>query len=232
MKRALSVICVVALAGIAYWGLRPSPFDSVNPLLSDGAPVHFLDGLDTESLPDGWVLRTFFRVTPADYQMTQEDGKKVLRCTTDNSASILARDTEIAVSALPILSWRWKVTQPIESDVDEATKAGDDHPVRLFLMFANEAGESRATEIIWSNQKYSPGDYKIIGSFYHYVANGLNQNIGQWHEQSIDLRQLYSEIGGTGAATLQTFGFFCDSDNTGARSDGLFGDVLLSPDLQ
>jgi hypothetical protein len=52
MKRALSVICVVALAGIANWGLRPSPFDSVNPLLSDGAPVHFLDGLDTESLPE------------------------------------------------------------------------------------------------------------------------------------------------------------------------------------
>jgi hypothetical protein len=158
----------------------------------------------------------------------EEEGARVLRCTTNNSASILARDTKISVDGLPILSWRWKVTQPIESDVDEATENGDDHPLRLFLRFSNEEGEIRGTEIIWSNKKYTPGDYKIIGSFYHYVANGLNENTQQWHNQTVDLRQLYRDIGGTGAATLETLGFFCDSDNTGARSDGFFSDLVLS----
>jgi hypothetical protein len=129
---------------------------------------------------------------------------------------------------LPVLSWRWKVTQPIESDVDEASEEGDDHPLRLFLRFLNEDGEAHATEIIWSNRKYAAGEYKIIGAFYHYVANGLNTNTQEWHDQTVDLRQLYTDIGGTGAATLTTLGFFCDSDNTGTQSDGYFSDVILS----
>ncbi len=229
MKRIPLILAVVILGGgSAYWITRPSPYNSGAPLVSNGEPVHLLEGLETEALSDGWLHRTFFRIKPTDYRVTEEDGTRVLRCTTDNSASILARDTKISVAKLPMLSWRWKVTQPIESDVDEASEDGDDHPVRLYLRFSNEDGETQGAEIIWSNEKYAPGDYKIIGSFYHYVANGLSENTQQWHNQTVDLGQLYSDIGGTGTATLETLGFFCDSDNTGSRSDGLFGDVTLS----
>lgn len=229
MKRIFPFLAVVLLgsAGV-YWTSRPSLYDSGTPLLSSGEPIDVLAELNTTTLPDGWFHRTFFLIPPTDYHMTQEKGKPVLRCTTQNSASILARDTKISVAAFSILSWRWKVTQPIESDADEGTEDGDDHPVRLYLRFSNEVDELRETEIIWSNNKYAPGDYKIIGSFYHLVANGLNENTQQWHNQIVDLNQLYKDIGGTGEATLETIGFFCDSDNTGTQSDGLFGDVILS----
>lgn len=229
MKKLSLILAVIILGtGGAYWMLKPSPYDTGSPLLSNGEPIHLLEGLDTTALPDGWLHQTFFRIAPTEYRMTAEDGKQVLRCTTNNSASILVRDTKIAIAELPILSWRWKVIQPIESDIDEATEDGDDHPVRLYLRFSNEEGELRGTEIIWSNIKYAPGDYKIIGSFYHYVANGLNENTQQWHTQTVDLNQLYRDIGGTGKATLEILGFFCDSDNTGTKSDGLFSDVTLS----
>lgn len=135
---------------------------------------------------------------------------------------------DVPLAELSTLSWRWRVDQPIESDLDEASEGGDDHPLRFYLQFANEAGEGRSAEIIWSNQKYAPGEYKVIGSFYHYVANGLDANTRQWHAQTLDLHQLYDDIGGTGEPTLETLGFFCDSDNTGARSDGMFADIILS----
>jgi len=228
MKKIVLILAVVIICSVAYWMIRPSPYDSGTPLLSNGGSVQLLDGLDTNVLPNGWLHQTFFRITPADYSMTEEGGTRILRCTTNNSASILVRDTQISVAKLPMLSWRWKVTHPIESDIDEATEDGDDHPVRLYLQFSNEDGDMRGAEIIWSNKKYVPGDYKIIDSFYHYVANGLNRNTQQWHDQIVDLRQLYSDIGGTGTATLEALGFFCDSDNTGTRSDGSFSDVVLS----
>lgn len=44
----------------------------------------------------------------------------------------------------------------------------------------------------------------------------------------IDLRELYSDTGGTGEAVLNVLGFFCDSDNTGAESAALFSGVTLS----
>lgn len=229
MKKLSLILAIVILGtGGAYWILQPSPYDSGSPLLANGTPIHLLEGLNTTDLPDGWLHRKFFRIEPTDYRMTEEGGTQVLRCKTKNSASILARDTKISVAQLPLLSWRWMVTQPIESNEDEATEDGDDHPARIYLRFSNEDGELRETEIIWSNSKYVPGDYKIIGSFYHYVANGLNENTQQWHSQTVDLSQLYSDIGGTGEATLETLGFFCDSDNTGTQSNGLFSDVILS----
>jgi len=228
MKKILPVILVIAIAGVVYWKTRPSPFNTGNPLVASEARVELLAGLNTQELPSGWVHREFLTVSPAEYEMVEEDGKKVLRCTTDNSASIFARDTAIPLATHPILSWRWKVVQAIESDVDEAITEGDDHPVRFFLTFSNENGDRNAMEIIWSNKKYAPGDYKIIGSFYHYVANGLDTNVGKWFDQTVDLRQLYKDIGGTGTPTLETLGFFCDSDNTGSKSEGMFSDVVLS----
>lgn len=230
MKKIVLALGVILFGGATYWTMRPDAFDTGAPLLAQGKAVHLLEGLNTDTLPEGWVHRTFFRIPATEYQMTKEDATPVLRCSTDKAASILARDTLIALADLPMLSWRWKVTQPIESDIDEATEHGDDHPLRLYLRFTNEAGETRGSEIIWSNRKYKPGDYKVIGSFYHYVANGLNANLNVWHEHSIDLRQLYRDIGGTGAPTLTVLGVFCDSDNTGGKSDGMFSDITLSAD--
>ena len=231
MKKCLLAIIFVAVAGMVYWKMRPSPFNTDNPLTASDAPVELLSDLNTEELSSGWVHRKFLTIKPADYQMTEENGVPVLRCTTNNTASILARDTFIPVDNYPVLSWRWKVVQAIESDIDEATVDGDDHPVRLFLVFSNENGDRNAMEIIWSNKKYLPGDYKIIGNFYHYVANGLDKNIGKWFDQTVDLRQIYKDIGGTGTPTLEALGFFCDSDNTDGKSLGMFSDVVLSKDL-
>ena len=227
MKKILGAMVLVAVAGCVWWVMRPSAFDTGAPLTSDGADINLLSGLDTSNLSDGWVHRTFLTSSAATYQTLEENGAPALRCTTHNSASILARDTQIAVSDLPTLSWDWKITQPIVSDIDEATEDGDDHPARLFLVFSNQDKERKAMEIIWSNQKYAVGEYKIIGDFHHYVANGLNENVGAWHSETVDLQQIYTDIGGSGTATLEVLGFFCDSDNTGAQSDAVFKNVRL-----
>lgn len=233
MKR-LIIFSAVLIAGVGIWGYsvyRTDSFNTGSPLLASSAQVALIDAdFSTQALPDGWVHRTFFRTQPTDYRMVedQDDKRRVLSCTTKHSGSILARETDIALSELPMLSWNWKIVTPIESTVDEDTEAGDDHPARFFLRFENESGQMKAAEIIWSNQKYAPGDYKVIGDFYHFVANGLAVNAGQWHAQTIDLRELYKDIGGTGEPVLNVLGFFCDSDNTGAESAALFSDITLS----
>jgi hypothetical protein len=226
--KVVAFVIILATGYAAYSWLRPPFWETDSPLVARSGPIKLLDDLDTDNLGDGWKERTFFRITPTQYQMTEETGAPALRCTTHNSGSILARDTDIALSDLPILSWQWKVTMPIESSLDEDLEDGDDHPLRFYLQFSNEAGEIKGAEIIWSNRMYAPGDYKIIGTFHHLVANGLDENVGIWHDQVVDLRQLYSDIGGRGTPRLQVLGFFCDSDNTGADSDGFFREIVLS----
>ena len=227
----ISGALILAIAAWGYNSFRSDVFNTGAALQSSNGPVALLDeNLSMDGLPDGWAHRTFFKVTPTDYKMVEEDGRHALRCTTINSGSILARETLIQVADLPFLSWNWKVTNPIESPIDEDTEEGDDHPARFFLRFENEAGDTTHTEIIWSNKKYVPGDFKIIGDFHHLVANGLNINVGSWHSQTINLGELYKDIGGAGKPILRVIGFFCDSDNTGAESTAFFSDVTLSSD--
>ena len=233
LKR-LIILSAIIVSGLA-WGysiFRTDVFKTGTPLRASGGPVEMIAAdFSTDELPDGWVHRTFLGTKPTDYKLIEDDGRRTLSCTTENSGSILARETSIQLSELPILSWDWKITQPIESTINEDTEDGDDHPARFYLRFENESGEKKSAEIIWSNRKYAPGDYKIIGDFHHLIANGLNSNIGEWHSQKVDLRELYAKIGGTGEPVLTVLGFFCDSDNTGTESAALFSDITMSASL-
>ena len=114
------------------------------------------------------------------------------------------------------------------------TPAGDDHPARLYLNFESASGESHSMEIIWGNQKLGAGDWKILGfmfgliEFPHYVANGGAANVGRWHREQIDMRDIYRELWGdpTGAH-LNEIALFCDTDETGATSVAYFGPITV-----
>ena len=46
---------------------------------------------------------------------------------------MLFRWVEVDLDRYPALSWNWFIEQPIASEIDELTVAGDDHPARLYL---------------------------------------------------------------------------------------------------
>jgi hypothetical protein len=149
---------------------------------------------------------------------------------------MLYRFTELPLDQYPMLSWDWFVEQPIESDADETTKAGDDHPARLYLKFRSAKGETHAMEIIWGNRKLRAGDWKYLKSFWsgspfpHYVARGGDENAGRWHDERVDLRTLYRKNwGDPRGATLQEVALFCDTDATGAQSVAYFSSVRVEP---
>uniref|UniRef100_A0A2A4YQV6 DUF3047 domain-containing protein n=1 Tax=OCS116 cluster bacterium TaxID=2030921 RepID=A0A2A4YQV6_9PROT len=242
-KIFIIVIIVAGLIGAgyaAYGWWRGNPFDTGAPLLASAAQdgrIELIDGeLDVENLPQGWVHRTFFNVTATDYKLVTIDDRAALHCATDNSGSILARDVDILLSDFGLLKWQWKIEKPLNSPLDEDSEdseEGDDHPARFFVAFKNTDGARKMAEIIWSNQKYKAGDYKIINGFHHLVANGLDENVGKWHEQIVDLAALYKRIGGTGTnPSLGLLGFFCDSDNTGGSTSAYFSDVRLEAIIQ
>lgn len=46
----------------------------------------------------------------------------------------------------------WFVEQTIDTEEDEMTVAGDDHPARLYLKFESADGEEHSMESIWGNR--------------------------------------------------------------------------------
>src|SRR5258706_13837752 len=69
-------------------------------------------------------------------------------------------------------------------------------------------------EVIWGN-RLRPGEYKYIGGFPHFVADGGDDRVGRWLDEKIDLGRIYAEIWKDAApAHLVDVAVFCDSDDT------------------
>lgn len=213
-----------------------------NVLVADGAAsvavMDFRQPLSLAPLPEGWRHRTFFRTDPMQISFGPKQGRAAIRLATENGGSMLYRFTEIALDQYPLLAWGWLVEQPIISDIDETTPAGDDHPARLYLKFRAPDGETRAMEIIWGNRTLHEGDWKYLESFWrrsrfpHYVARGGNENTGRWHDEKVDLRALYQrQWGNPQGVSLQEVALFCDTDATGARSVAYFSEVRVERGL-
>src|ERR1700730_14804347 len=82
-------------------------------------------------------------------------------------------------------------------------------------------------EVIWCN-RLKPGDFKYIGGFPHFVADGGDDRVGQWLHEKIDLERIYAEIWKDAApAHLVDVAVFCDSDDTHMASISYFAYVRL-----
>ena len=233
MKRALQVIGYVVLylailAAVYFWGTRLRP---VNPVTAgDGPEVTVIDA--SEPVPS----RSQPRVgsleipdAPANAgRPGRKDGVPAIRCTTDASASIFGRYADIDVERFPILAWSWLVEKPVESELDERTVEGDDHPARLYVRYRDEDGGEHSMEIIWANKHFQPGDYKYLHNFPHFVAQTGNREVGKWVEEEVDLLAIYRKISEREDRPHAIIvSIFCDTDDTGTSSVAYFGDIKL-----
>lgn len=205
--------------------------ERVNVLTANGPPdigvMDFSKPFPLDPPPPGWYHRTFWTRAPMRLSFAEKDGVPALRCETHASGSLLYRHVDIDLADYPRLAWRWFIEVPIESSLDERTRAGDDHPARLFIAFKTAAGEARNMEIIWGNRLHR-GDYKFIGTFPHYVADGGNENIGRWHAEEVDLGAIYRHLWTDAApAHVIDIALFCDSDDTRTQSVAYFADVRM-----
>lgn len=235
MQSWVKLSAIFAGLGVVGWAAYSyfNPPPESNPIRAkEGAesvvvlPWETVGNYDNPNL--GWVHRQFWMVQPMRLAFGPYKGKEAMRCETNSTASILSRTTDIEVGDYPTLAWDWLVEIPISSPIDEATEEGDDHPARLLLKMEDREGGEYAFEIIWSNRKFQPGDYKYIGDFAHYVANGLNENTGIWQHQEVNLMQIYRDVTKRDDyPLLKSIGLFCDSDNTGSRSVAYITDVEM-----
>jgi hypothetical protein len=200
-------------------------------LKADSGPVvavmDFGRSFPLDPLPSGWKHQKFWTRSPMTMAFVVKDGVPSMRFETHDSASMLFRHVDIDLAAYPMLAWRWYIELPIRSPLDEHTREGDDHPARLFLRFLTDHGEKRAMEVIWGN-RLKAGDYKYIGGFPHFVADGGDDRVGRWLEERIDLAGIYAEIWKDAApAHLVDVAVFCDSDDTHTASISYFAYVRL-----
>ena len=230
--RLITVLGLAVAAAAGGWRLTHRPEVPVNPVIAtDEAGVALMDlakPFPLDALPAGWTHRTFWTRPAMELSFVTKDGVPALRCETHAGGSILGRWTDINLADHPTLSWRWFVETPIASSIDERTAAGDDHPIRWFLAFTDSEGHDHHAEIVWGNKLLTRGDWKVLGTFVHYVADGGDANIGVWRDETADLQAIYRKASGrTDTARLKQLALFCDSDDTKGHTVAYVGGPVM-----
>ena len=101
----------------------------------------FSIGTPDGPFPGGWHIEaaTKFR-KPSTYRLVDNGGMTVVEGTADDSASGLVEFLDIDPWERPILTWRWKITQPVEG-ADTTQRWGDDAPARIIALFLGRRGK-------------------------------------------------------------------------------------------
>ncbi len=232
----VGVLAVLATGGYFLFQKLTSPPAPVNPVVAGAGPsvavMEFTVPPIVEPPSAGWWHIKFLTKPAMQISFVEKDAVKALRCETSASGSIFGRHTDIDLAQFPSLAWSWLVETPVVAAAPEADRTGDDHPARFLLHLLDSEKHEHYFEIIWSNGAFSPGQWKMIGDFPHYVANGgdakTGANTNKWFAEKVNLLELYrTATKRKDTPRLINIAVFCDTDDTGAKSVAYFGKVEL-----
>jgi len=171
------------------------------------------------------------------YTAARCDGTPCLRMESDNAASALVLRQSFNVYDYPRLAWRWKVGNVYRKG-DSRTRAGDDYPARLYVMFAYDpARTSLAKRLQYRLARTVYGSYPPDSSISYiwdnrvtgapFIVNAYSaaarmipvsagaDKIGTWQEYEVDIIRDYRLAFGADPPATASLAVMIDSDDTG-----------------
>lgn len=201
-------------------------FFSVNVGAFEIADVYLIDNFETDL--SRWHEEVFHGAN--EYSLvTDEDGNQVLQAFSQRSASALVQGLNIDANQFPRLSWRWKITQTVESG-NARVKEKDDYAARIYVIFPHWFKPlSRSINYIWANQlkvgEVVPSTY-FQRSVMLAVESG-NQLAGQWVQEERNLVEDYRRLFGEDPPQIGAIAIMTDTDDTGEEALAWYDDLQL-----
>jgi hypothetical protein len=168
------------------------------------------------------------------YEIVSIDGTKVLKASTDNSASVLLRELEIDLVKTPFINWRWRVENIFTGGINEQSKGGDDYPARLYLLASDgfASWEVISVNYVWSSNQAKDTEWtnawsaksKMIA-----LRSGGAQT-GQWLSEKRNIREDFKRLFGSDVESITAVAVMSDSDNYHETATSYFGDIYFSAD--
>jgi len=198
---------------------------------------------DFHDLED-WRPLTFPKIdSHSRYEVIQTNGQSYLQAVTDSSASGIIFKNTFDVYQYPLVEWKWQVSNIFEKG-NAKTKAGDDYPLRIYIVFKYdpvkadlfEKAKYNAAKLIygeyppysslnyiWANQSHPE---KIITNTYTSQAKMIvlrtgSAQVNQWLTEKIDILADYEAAFGENPPRIASIAIMSDADNTGEAATGL-----------
>lgn len=190
---------------------------------------------------DNWKPFFFPKIKKHSVYTIQKDGERhYLKAESNASASAIVYKDSFNVYDYPRVKWRWKANN-VYVKGDARTKAGDDYPMRVYVMFEYDpATAGRFEKLKYGLAKKMYGEYPPHSSL-SYVWSSKEEpesiivspytdrammvllqmgakNVGTWQEQEINIVKDYQKAFGDKSPLRARIAIMNDSDNTGESS--------------
>lgn len=201
-------------------------------------------------LPDGWQPLVFPKIPRHTVYSLVEDGDRVVvEAVSDASASGLVRRIEIDPKELPILEWRWRVSNLIANS-DVRRKEGDDYPARIYVTFAydpdklsfaqwakyqaarayyGEYPPTGAIDYIWAS--HAPLGTSVPNPYTDrtqmIVVESGAAKLGEWVSERRNVYEDFRNAFGEKPPEISGVGIMTDTDDTGASATAYYGDIVF-----
>jgi hypothetical protein len=198
----------------------------------------------------GWQEWSFSRFKkPTSYELIEDSGARVIKASAEGSASGLRHALRVDPAAYPVLAWRWKVNQLIET-ADNTHKHTEDSPVRVLVTF-----DGAVEKIPFADRVLFDNVYLLTGRRMPYatlvyiwenrapkntvipnqhtsrikmiVAKSGRGNLGHWQKITRNIVDDYRRAFGERPGMITSVGIMTDTDNTGLKAEALYGDIEL-----
>lgn len=207
-----------------------------------------------QAVPRGWNPLTFANVEQhTKYELVKDGGRVVVQARSDASASGLIREIRIDPRQYPIIRWRWKVENLIETS-DIRRKGGDDYPARLYVAFEYDPGKAgllktakyRAARLLFGDIPIAALNYvwdskAPVGTFadnaYTDFAKMVvlrigRRFVGQWVEEERNVYDDYKRAFGEEPPMIKGVAIMTDTDNTKESATAYYGDIVFMKDAR
>ena len=190
---------------------------------------------------DNWEPFFFPKIKKHTVYSIQNDGERhYLKAESNASASAIVYKDSFNVYDYPRVKWRWKVNN-VYRNGDARSKAGDDYPLRVYVMFEYDPEKAGAFERLkYGLAKKMYGEYPPHSSL-SYVWSSKEEpesiivspytdrammvllqmgakNVDTWQDQEINIVEDYQKAFGDKPPLRARIAIMNDSDNTDESS--------------
>jgi len=177
----------------------------------------------------GWEDKSFKGQT--QYELVPGPSGTVLQASTDGMASGRFRKIRVDLAKTPILNWSWKIEAPYR-DIDESTKAGDDFPVRVYVVV--ERGplglRTRAMNYVWASAKPVGARWPnpFTSQAMMLAVDSGAAKAGAWVSHKRNVRDDLRAAFGDDVTEIHAVAVMTDGDNGGRRARAWYGDIAFT----